>query len=92
MEQLRFEWDYEKAKINLTKHGVSFDEAITVFYDPNSITILDSRHDSETRFIDLGLSSTGRILVVVYTERVKIIRLISCRRATKKEIKSYEQE
>jgi uncharacterized DUF497 family protein len=66
---LRFEWDEAKAAANLEKHGVSFDEAQTVFGDPHTVTIFDDQHsDSEDRFIDIGMAATGRILVVVYTE------------------------
>jgi len=83
---LIFEWDEEKAKENLRKHKVRFEEAKTVFNDPSSITIYDSHHSSgEHRYIDIGCSSKGRILVVVYTERRSNIRIISSRRATKSE-------
>lgn len=90
--QLEFEWHEEKAKANLRKHGISFEEAKTVFNDPFSITIADPTHSiDEDRFIDIGLSATGRLLVVVYAERGTNIRLISCRRATKTERRTYEQ-
>lgn len=86
-----FEWDDSKAEINLKKHKVSFDEAATVFSDPLSITISDPGHSvNEQRFIDIGLSARGRVLVVVYTERVSNIRIISCRKATHLERKHYE--
>lgn len=89
---LTFEWDEEKAESNHHKHGVSFDEAKTVFGDPLSITIGDVRHSgSEGRYIDVGLSSEGRLLVVVYTERGEAIRLISSRDATRAERKIYEE-
>jgi uncharacterized DUF497 family protein len=89
---LRFEWDEAKAAANLNKHGVSFDEAQTVFGDPDTITRLDDQHsDVEDRFIDIGMSANGRILVVVYTESEVRIRIISCRRATPKERRQYEQ-
>ena len=88
-----FEWDEEKAKTNLQKHGVSFEEAETVFDDPLSITIPDPDHSiDEERFIDVGQSSKKRILAVVYTERRKRIRLISARIATRAERKNYEEE
>jgi uncharacterized protein len=91
--QLSFEWDENKARSNLRKHGVSFNEAATVFLDPFSITIDDPNHSiGEDRFVDIGASSNGRILVVVYTERGATIRLISCRKATSLEIKRYEQQ
>ncbi|MCI0696972.1 BrnT family toxin [candidate division KSB1 bacterium] len=88
-----FEWDENKAEENLRKHGVSFDEAETVFDDPLSITISDPDHSiGEERFIDIGESNKRRILVVVYTERGKKTRLISARRATRAERKKYEEE
>ncbi len=90
--ELEFEWHEEKAKENLSKHGVSFEEAKTVFNDPFSITIADPAHSlDEDRFVDIGLSATAQLLVVVYTERGTRIRLISCRRATKQEQRTYEQ-
>lgn len=89
---LEFEWDEAKAAANLKKHKISFEEAKTVFADPRAITIDDPEHSSdEHRFIDLGTSSAGYILVVSYTEREKI-RLISARKASKKERRIYEQE
>lgn len=90
---LTFEWDEEKAKENLRKHNVSFEEAKTIFNDPFSITIPDSQHfTGEHRYIDIGLSLKGRILVVVYTERKANIRIISCRRAAKPEQRMYEED
>jgi uncharacterized DUF497 family protein len=90
--KLRFEWDKEKAKANLKKHRVSFDEATTVFLDPFSITILDPDHSvDELRFIDIGSSDKGRVLVVVHTERGSNIRIISCRKATQLERTLYEE-
>ena len=87
-----FEWDKEKARTNQRKHGVSFDEAKTVALDPLSITISDPADSvAEERFVDIGASVKGRILVVVYTERGSNIRLISCRTATPSEVKAYEQ-
>ena len=89
---MRFEWDPEKAKKNLRKHGVSFEETVTVFYDPLSATFDDPDHsDGEERFIDIGLSSKGRVLVVWYTERQKNVRIIGCRRATPSERMTYEE-
>ena len=89
---MEFEWDKRKAAGNLKKHKVSFDEARTVFSDPFSITIDDPEHSAdEFRFIDIGSSSDGTILVVSYTERNKI-RLISARKATKTERKTYDEE
>ncbi|TAH50705.1 MAG: BrnT family toxin [Chloroflexota bacterium] len=87
-----FEWDEDKAKANLVKHEVSFDEAITIFNDPYSITIYDPDHsEQENRFVDLGTSNKGRILVVVYTERENKLRIISCRKATPTERRKYEE-
>lgn len=89
---LQFEWDDRKAKTNLHKHDISFAEAVSVFFDPFSITIDDPDHSAdEERFVDIGMSDRGRPLVVVYTERGARIRLISCRKATSDERKLYEQ-
>ena len=87
-----FEWDEEKAKANLKKHRISFDEATTVFLDPFSITIFDPDHsENERRYIDIGSSGKNRVLVVVYTERGSNIRIISCRKATSLERKLYNE-
>ena len=89
---LQFEWDEAKAVANERKHGISFEEAITVFGDLRAITIFDVEHSkAEDRFINLGLSTSGRVLVVVYTERSLCIRIISCRRATSTERRQYER-
>lgn len=89
---LTFEWDESKEVANEQKHGVRFQEALTVFRDPLSITIPDPGHsDTEDRFIDIGASYGGRLLVVAYTERGETIRIISCRLATRAERKAYEQ-
>ncbi len=89
---LNFEWDEEKAKANLKNHRVSFDEATTVFCDPFSITIPDPDHSAdEQRYIDIGSSDRGRVLVVVYTERGTNIRIISCRKATPTERRHHEE-
>lgn len=90
--KLSFEWDEDKAKTNLKKHKVGFDEAATVFTDHSSITIHDHTHSSdEQRFIDIGSSEKDRVLVVVYIERGSRIRLVSCRKATFLERKLYEE-
>ena len=90
--KLSFEWDEEKAKANLKKHRVSFDEATTVLIDSFSITIPDPDHSvDEQRYIDIGSSDNGRVLAVVYTERGSNIRIISCRKATLSERKRYEE-
>ena len=89
---LEFEWDPAKAEANPKDHGVSFDEATTVFRDTLSITISDpDDSDSEDRFIDIGISHRMQLLVVSYTERQDKIRIISARRATRAEPKSYEE-
>jgi len=90
---LSFEWDLNKAKANLAKHGVSFEEASTVFSDPLSLTIPDPAHSQlEDRFVILGHSCKGKLLVVVHTERGDNIRIISARRATRRERNAYEEE
>ncbi len=86
-----FEWDREKAQRNLRKHGVAFDEAVTVFYDPLAATFDDPDHSvRERRCITIGYSARGRLIVVVYTERRAMIRIISARRATAHERKRHE--
>ena len=88
-----FEWDEEKAAKNLTKHGVSFSEASTVFADPLSRTIPDPLHsEDEDRFVVLGQSGLQHTLVVVHTYRGQIIRIISARTATSRERRDYERE
>ena len=90
---LTFEWDPEKAHSNFMKHGISFEEASTVFGDPMSITVRDPDHSArESRFLDIGYSRKGRLLVVSYTERRGKIRLISARPATRREKRDYEEE
>ena len=89
---LGFERDENKAKSNLAKHGVSFEEASTVFRDPLSLTIPDPAHSqSEDRFVILGQSHRQRLLVVVHTERSDSIGMISARRASRRERRSYEE-
>jgi uncharacterized DUF497 family protein len=91
--QTIFEWDKHKAEVNLRKHGISFEKAQTVFTDPLSMTVPDPDHSKdEERFIDIGMSDNHRVLVVVYTERDRRIRLISARKATRVERKQYEEE
>lgn len=90
---LLFTWNEQKALANVRKHGIDFDEARTVFGDPNSLTIFDEQHsDVEDRFINLGLSDRGRLLLVIYTERESTIRIISCREATPEERKHYGRQ
>ena len=89
---LLFEWDPNKATENLETHGVSFDEASTAFRDTLSLTTYDPLHsEEEDRFVLIGNSHRSRLLVVVHTERDDFIRLISARKATKKERKQYEE-
>ena len=90
---MSFDWDKEKAKSNLAKHGVSFDEATSVFDDPLFLTFADPEHSlQEQRFLIMGESARGRLLVVSFTDRKDITRLISARLATRKERKTYESE
>ncbi len=89
---LLFEWDKEKSITNIKKHRVTFEEASSVFGDPRSLTIDDPKsYSSEERFITIGLSLLGNILVVVHTDRDDKIRIISARKAMKKEWKQYEK-
>lgn len=86
-----FEWDPEKAASNADKHGVEFAEAATVFADPLELTIADPDHsEDENRFISLGRSTSGTLLVVSFTERENRIRIISARPATSRERRDYE--
>ena len=88
-----FEWDTEKAAANLKKHDVTFDEASTVFGDPLAILIPDPDHSVvEQRYLLLGMSNRHRLLVVAHAERPPRTRLISARRATPKERRTYEEE
>lgn len=91
MENSEFEWDDDKAEDNVNKHGVSFEEGATVFNDPMVATVFDPDHSKrEERYISIGISMQGLLLVVVHTERGERIRLISCRKATNIERKTYE--
>src|SRR5439155_8221889 len=88
---MEFEWDVVKAESNFEKHGVSFVEAVTVFGDPLEVTISDPDHsEGEFRFLSMGYSGQGRLLVVAYTDREGRFRLISAREATPKERREYE--
>ena len=90
---LTFEWDDEKSNRNIHKHGVTFEEAKTVFNDPFAINVDDPDHSlEEERALNIGYSSQGRMLVVWYTERNENIRIIGCRQATKAERKTYENK
>lgn len=88
---MRFEWDRLKAETNLAKHGVSFDEAASVFFDVLSATIPDPDHSmGQRRYITMGVSSKGRVLVVAHTESAAALRIISARPASASERKRYE--
>jgi uncharacterized protein len=89
---LNFRWDPRKASTNLAKHGVSFEEAATAFGDPLSLTIPDPDHsDEEQRFILLGRSRQGRLLIVAHAEIGDTIRIVSARRAMRRERLAYEE-
>lgn len=85
-----FQFDPKKAKSNKQKHNVSFADAEGVFYDPRAIHLEDIESIDEERFIALGMSNVGQVLVVIYTFRGEDIRIISARRATKREVTTYE--
>jgi uncharacterized DUF497 family protein len=87
---MAFQYDSTKAALNVKKHGVSFSDAEGVFYDPLAIYLPDPDAEGEQRFVALGLGSAGDLLVVVYTLRDDDVRLISARRATRREIRDYE--
>lgn len=91
---MEFEWDIAKDAENLRKHGVSFREAMTVFGDPLELTISDPHHSAEEfRFVSVGLSKAGRLLVVSYTERRgQRTRIISARKAAPRERRQYESK
>ena len=95
MSEIRFEWDRRKAKSNEKKHGVSFDEATSAFYDDNGLVIDDPEHSSdEDRFILLGLSAAVRLVVVVHCFRDEddVIRIISARKAAPGEARHYRDQ
>lgn len=88
---MTFEWDSAKAARNLLKHGIAFDEAQTVFDDPFYVDFYDPDHsEHEERYLIIGTSSQGRLLIVSYTERGNAIRLISARELTRSEREAYE--
>lgn len=89
---MTFDWDDEKAARKLAKHGVAFDEAVSAFDDPLYIDFFDPEHsENEHRYIRVGCSERGRVLVALYTERGSVTRLISARLATKREQQAYEE-
>ena len=88
---MEFEWDAKKADSNIAKHGVTFSEAMTVFGDRLEIVIADPNHSQdEFRFLSMGQSASGRLLVVAYTERAGRTRIINAREATPRERRQYE--
>jgi hypothetical protein len=95
--QYDFEWDLKKARANRTRHGVSFEEATTVFRDPRMVTLYDGLHSTyEDRWITLGLSAAGRLLVVNHTFPQRVtdrvpVRIISSRKATTHEKRQYQE-
>jgi uncharacterized DUF497 family protein len=90
---MQFEWDRVKAERNFRKHGVSFDEAVTVFYDSLATTFTDPDHSiGELRLITFGYSARDHLLVVSHTERRETVRIISARKATTRERKRYEAQ
>jgi uncharacterized DUF497 family protein len=95
--RFNFEWDPAKAKANLRKHGVSFEQAVTIFLDPRAVSIFDHDHDEqEERWITVGTATQGNVLLVVHTffesahDQEYTVRVISARRATKREQRQYE--
>jgi uncharacterized DUF497 family protein len=90
---MEIEWDPDKAVRNLAKHGVSFQEAATVFGDPLAVTYFDPDHSTEEdRYLTFGSSVEGKLLVVSHTDREDRTRIISARRATRNERKAYEEK
>ena len=93
-----FEWDPKKAKENIKKHKVSFERAVSIFLDPRAISIFDEKHsESEDRWVTMGIDRTGALLIVVHTFHQKSreeykIRIISARKATRKETMQYKEE
>jgi uncharacterized DUF497 family protein len=89
---LEFEWDPQKAAANLAKHTVSFEDAATVFGDPLGRIMADPRHSTgEERLVLLGLSQDKHLLAVMYVDRGEAIRIVSARRATRSERRTYEE-
>ncbi|HSS52550.1 MAG TPA: BrnT family toxin [Thermoanaerobaculia bacterium] len=92
MDLTEFEWDEDKAEANLAKHGLSFEEALTVFDDPLAAIFDDEGHSTqELREIIIGHSSQGRLVLVSFTERSKAIRIIGARPTTRRERERYEE-
>jgi hypothetical protein len=92
LSSMDFEWDEQKAAKNISKHGVSFHEAATVFGDPLALTFYDPDHsDDEDRYLTIGHSEEGKLIIISHTDREDRIRIISARRATRREGKAYEE-
>jgi uncharacterized protein len=90
---MEFEWDPVKAEANRRKHGVSFQEAVSVFNDPMAITFVDPDHsDEEQRFVTIGYGASGKLLVVYHADRKGVARLIGARVGTRRERKRHESE
>ncbi len=89
---MNYQWDPKKAASNLRKHGIEFADAVGIFEDDWALTIEEQHIESEQRFVSIGSDFLGRLIVVVYTYRNDDIRIISARRATKRERMSYEQK
>ena len=90
---IEFEWDPEKAKLNLLKHGVSFREVVGVLGDPLSLTYDDPDHSQEEqRYLTVGTARSGRLLIVSHTDRAGGVRIISARKATRRERARYEED
>jgi len=90
---IEFEWNPAKAKANLRKHHIGFNEAATVFHDPLGITIFDPDHsEEEDRYITIGISEAGRFLMIAHTDRGNRIRIISARELSRKEREDHEDE
>lgn len=91
--RIEFEWDSDKANKNIKKHRVSFNEAATIFGNPLSMTFYDPDHSiDENRYITIGLSYLGKLLIVSHTDREEHIRIISARKTTRRESKFYEEQ
>ncbi|NET39473.1 MAG: BrnT family toxin [Cyanothece sp. SIO1E1] len=87
-----FEWNLNKAELNIEKHAVSFQEAVTVFNDPLSVTFPDPDHSiGENRYVIIGVSRYGQLLVIAHTDRGEKVRIISARKATREERRFYEE-
>jgi len=89
--RVSYQWDPAKARANRVKHGISFADAVGVFEDPRAITI-DDPHPDEDRYITIGLDFLGRVVVVCWTWRGGEVRLISARRASRSELREYQEE